>query len=126
MLAQLQADTAALEALTAVDDMWNVHLEQLRHEACAAVRALQEKQEDAIAKLRLDQARLSRVVGKGCCWVLLTPHRTQLAGMVHCELGMLPRNRTRKQLEDRWALDCRAALWTGLEVRNGACQMLIP
>ncbi|GLI58872.1 hypothetical protein VaNZ11_000641 [Volvox africanus] len=63
LMVQLQTDTAALEALTAVEKMWSVHLEQLRREASAAVRALQEKHEDALTKMRLEQVMKAKEMG---------------------------------------------------------------
>ncbi|GIL47398.1 hypothetical protein Vafri_4225 [Volvox africanus] len=63
LMVQLQTDTAALEALTAVENMWSVHLEQLRREASAAVRALQEKHEDALTKMRLEQVMKAKEMG---------------------------------------------------------------
>ncbi|EFJ51081.1 hypothetical protein VOLCADRAFT_103721 [Volvox carteri f. nagariensis] len=60
---QVQTDSAALDALTAVDNMWNVHLDQLRREAFAAVRELQEKHEEALNKMRLEQVAKARDAG---------------------------------------------------------------
>lgn len=52
---KLETDKAALKALTAVDNMWNVHLEHLRKQNCKALQTLQDKHEEALTKMRLQQ-----------------------------------------------------------------------
>ncbi|PNH05206.1 hypothetical protein TSOC_008562 [Tetrabaena socialis] len=60
---QLQQEEATASAVGTVSGMWGTQLEQLRWEGEAAVRALQERHEDALNRLRIDQ--VTRAQEKG-------------------------------------------------------------
>ncbi|KXZ47394.1 hypothetical protein GPECTOR_35g832 [Gonium pectorale] len=58
-----QHDAAALETIAAVDAMWAQQLFHLRQEATAALRVLQERHEDALRSLRMEQVVRARDSG---------------------------------------------------------------